>query len=83
MNPYRRLATAALGAAMVGAAASAFLFSGAGAAHAATIADLPLLPCASCVGFDPQPDPPRPANRLNPSRGVNPPSGLNGETASQ
>jgi hypothetical protein len=81
MNPYRRLATAALGAAMVGATASAILFSGAGSAHAGTIADLPLLPCASCVGFDPQPDPPRPANRLNPPRGLNPPPGLNGETA--
>ena len=61
----------------------------AGAAHAATTDEIPLLPCASCVGFDLQPDPPRPSDRVNPGRGLNPPPGLNqspalkGETAGQ
>jgi hypothetical protein len=73
----RRSVTATLGAVVAGAAASALLFSGAGAANAATIADLPLLPCASCAGFDPQPDPPRPSDRLNPSHKLNPSQGLN------
>lgn len=88
-NELRRLVAAALGAAMVGAAASALLFSGTGTAQAGTIDDLPLLPCASCVGFDPQPDPPRPSDRRNPSRGLNPspglnpPPGLKDETAGQ
>ncbi len=59
----------AVGAAIAGAAAPALLFLGAGTAQAipdvsergavAVIDDLPTpRSCASCVGFDPQPDPP-------------------------
>ena len=86
---YEGFIDAALGAALAGAAASAIMFSGAGAANAATTDEIPLLPCASCVGFDPQPDPPRPSDRVNPGRGLNPAPGLNqspalkGETAGQ
>jgi hypothetical protein len=49
MNPYRRFATAVLGAAMVGAAALAFLFSGSDATHAATDG-LPALPLLAQIG---------------------------------
>jgi len=51
MNSTVRIALAAVVAAVLGAGAVASLLLGAGAAHAA--------PCASCVAFDPQPDPPR------------------------
>ena len=74
---YEGFIDAALGVALAGAAVSAILFSGAGAASAATTVEVPLRPCASCVGFDPQPEPPRPSDRLNPGRGLNPPPGLN------
>jgi hypothetical protein len=61
--------TAAIGAAIVGAAAAALLLLGAGTAHAMQdisehggIAAIDYLPlprdCGSCVGFNPQPDPP-------------------------
>ena len=86
-HAHKKLVAAALGAVVTGATASALLFSGAGTAHAlqdvstrgtvATIADLPMLPCASCVGFDPQPDPPRYHDRFNPSPGLNPAAGVN------
>lgn len=59
----------AVGALIAGAAAPALLFLGAGSAQAipeisergalATIEDLPTpRTCSSCVGFDPQPEPP-------------------------
>lgn len=65
----REAVTAAVGAAIAGAAVPALLFLGAGTAQAipdvsergavAVIDDLPTQrTCASCVGFDPQPDPP-------------------------
>jgi hypothetical protein len=65
----RKTFTAAIGAAIAGAAATALLFLGAGTAHAmpdiseraavAIVDDLPTpRTCPSCVGFDPQPDPP-------------------------
>ena len=73
---YQRFIYAALGAALAGAAASAILFAGAGATHAATADEIPLRPRASCVAFDPQPDPPRPSDRVNPGRGLNPSPGL-------
>ena len=73
----RKFVAVALGAVVTGATASALLLSGAGTAHALPAADLPMLPCASCVGFDPQPDPPSYHDRLNPSTGLNPSAGLN------
>jgi hypothetical protein len=86
-HAHKKLVAAALGAVVTGATASALRFSSAGTAHAlqyvstrgtvATIADLPMLPCASCVGFDPQPDPPRYHDRFNPSSGPNPAAGVN------
>ena len=73
----RKFVAVALGAVVTGTTASALLLSGAGTAHALPAADLPMLPCASCVGFDPQPDPPSYHDRLNPSTGLNPSAGLN------
>jgi hypothetical protein len=75
-----------LGEALFGAVAPVLLVLGAGTAHAIedvnqpetfAIVDLATRTCASCVGFDPQPDPPAyPNPRLNPPPGLNPPPDL-------
>ena len=83
----RNALTVAVSAAIAGAAAPAMLFLGAGTAQAmldvsergavAIIDDLPTpRSCASCVGFDPQPDPPGYPNagKLPSVRGFDPQS---------
>ena len=63
----KRFVTSAVGAAFSSAATAALLFLGAGTAQAGEANDnLPAVQgCGSCVGFIPQPDPPRFADRQN------------------
>ena len=75
-----------LGEALFGAVAPVLLVLGAGTAHAIenvdqsetfAIVDLATRTCASCVGFDPQPDPPAYSNpRFTPPSSLKPPADL-------
>lgn len=68
--------TAALGLAVVGAAASVLLSLGTGIAHADAFDPQPDPPGQS-RGFNPQPEPPtRHFEKFNPSPALNPPPGL-------